>query len=164
MLQSSFYSKNPLFRVDKKNVLYIAYIGKFNNKDTYKYGKSTNVYNREMLSHRKSFTTFEMMNVFQTNFKDQVETQLEQELKIRNIHRELIIKDRKYIELFQPSDEYSLLYIMNLTEELIKYNEFQEKDMMKLEMERLRVEKLRLRVHMKELDLKIKNLSHDNKW
>ncbi len=164
MLQRTFYSNNPLFKVDKKNVLYIAYVGKYNNKDTFKYGKSTNVYNREMLSHRQSFEIFEMKHVYQTNFKDHVETLLGQELKIRNIHQELIIKNRKHVELFQTTDEYSLSYIMDLTKELIEYTESQDKDMIKLEMERLRVEKLRLRVHMKELDLKIKNLSHDNKW
>ena len=159
LLSRTFYSKNPLFKVDKKNVLYIAYIGKYNDLDTYKYGKSTNVYNREMLSHRNSFPTFEMKHIYPTNLKDQVEVMLGQELKIRNIHKELVIKDRKHIELFQTTEEYTLPYILDLTEEIIKYNECQERDMRQLEMERLRVEKLRLRVHLKELDLKIKNLS-----
>lgn len=158
LLSRSFYSKTPLFKVDKKNVLYIAYIGRYNDLDTYKYGKSTNVYNREMLSHRQSFPTFEMKQIYTTNFKDQVEVMLGQELKIRNIHRELLIKDKKHIELFQTTDEYTLPYILDMTEEIIRHTECQEREDKKLELERLRVEKLRLRVQMKELDLQIKKI------
>lgn len=158
LLSRTFYAKNPLFKVDKKNVLYIAYIGKYNDVDTYKYGKSTNVYNREMLSHRQSFPLFEMKHIYPTNLNDQVEVMLGQELKIRNIHKELVIKDKKHIELFQTTEEYTLPYILGLTEEIIKYNESQEKEMRELEMERLRVEKLRLRVRIKELDLQLKKI------
>lgn len=136
-----------------KNVIYVAYVGLYGNKETYKYGKSSNFYKREQ-THRTNFDKFDIMNVYRTNYKDYVESTFEHELKIRKVHTSLIINSKKQIELFQPNDKYSYDYIMDLLEDIIDEYNYQDRNMMILEYERLQVEKLRLKLELEKLNIK----------
>ena len=119
----SFYKTNLLSSYDKKNVVYIAYVGKYDGKHTYKYGKSTNIYQREQKSHKKAFDQFEMMCVYETNMKDQVEDAFEKELLCREIHTCRVIKHKRQTELFQLDSMEEFPSIQQLLVKTIKHQE-----------------------------------------
>lgn len=121
-----FYEKNDITKYDYKNVLYIAYVGKYDNKKIYKYGKSCNIYEREYMKHRKTFEKFKMCYIKISDNKDIIETLFEKELKIRNIHTNLKINKRNQTELFYVNKKYSLKYIINLLNRLAANNETAE--------------------------------------
>lgn len=137
-----------------KNVIYIAYVGKYNNMDTYKYGKSYDVYTR-VSTHKKNFQTFDLRNIYHTNFKDQVETILEQELKLLNIHKSLIINSKNQTELFNTTEIYTINFVNKLVKDIISDIECTDSLRAKLMIEQLRYEKLKLRKEIKEMDYKI---------
>lgn len=99
------HNSNLLSHYHQKNVVYIAYVGKHYGKYTFKYGKSTDIYQREMGSHRQNFNRFDMLYIYKTNLKDQVETMFEKELMIRGWHASLVLEDTakptRQTELFQ---------------------------------------------------------------
>lgn len=117
-----FYKKVPLYKYDNKNVIYIAYVGEYKNEPIYKYGKSTKLFEREFRAHRKNFEQFEMRHVHITDNKDVIEEMFEKELLIRNIHRTLVINDKKQTELFTTTEDYSLEYLIRLLKTMIKKN------------------------------------------
>ena len=153
MIRNSF--SGSLSRIDKKNVIYIAYIGKYNNADTYKYGKSYDLYQRVHGSHRTAFDVFDIRHVYQTNHKDHVETLLEKNLKFINLHEELFINKKKQTELFQPRGIYTIDYVNDLVLDIIDEVESTDVARVKLEMEKLKLEKMKLRRDMKEIDYKM---------
>lgn len=148
----SVYRSKCITSFEGKNVLYIAYVGKHPRPsqqdalvDTFKYGKSSDIYQREYKSHRKAFGTFEMLHIYPSAYSDYVETQFERELRVRNIHTEISINNKKRTELFQPTEEYSLAFVATVMRRLIKMSEQRDKDMLELE-------KLRLLLRIKELE------------
>jgi hypothetical protein len=118
----SFYRKNDITKFDNKNVLYVAYVGMHKNQELYKYGKSVSIYEREYLKHRKSFNVFEMRYIKITDNKDIIEKLFEKELKIRNLHTSLLIKNKKQTELFSLSTDYTYKYMIRMLNRLIKNN------------------------------------------
>lgn len=141
-------------RYDNKNVLYIAYVGTYDSKETFKYGKSSNLLQR-IQAHQKAFHTFDLKHVYKTDFNDYVEDTFEKELKLRNIYTQCIIKDKKQTELFQLSDTYSLADVDKLMRKIIKEYDLTERRSLEYEREKLRVQKLQLTLQIKELDYKI---------
>jgi hypothetical protein len=117
-----FYQQNDLYKFDNKNVIYIAYVGNFNNEDVYKYGKSAKLFEREYNAHRRNFDTFNMQCVKITDNKDVIEDMLEKELLIRNMHRTITINSKKQTELFATSEAYPLEYVIRMLKRLIKDN------------------------------------------
>ena len=97
---SHFYKKNDLYKFNNKNVVYIADVGKYNNEHIYKYGISGKIFEREYNAHRKNFENFDMRVIKITDNKDVIEDLFEKELMIRNLHRSLVINDKKQTELF----------------------------------------------------------------
>ena len=159
-MYKSFYQTNTLARLHKQNVLYVAYIGSYDGIDTFKYGKSSDVYQREYQSHRKSFKVFEMYNIYRTNYKDQVEGLLANELRLRNIHRELMImtacnKLKLQTELFQPNEEYTINHVDTIIKELISEHNKRDREERELELERIKLQRLELEYKIKLLDSKI---------
>lgn len=110
----SFYQTHDLYKYHNKNVVYLAYVGKYDNKKLYKYGVSSNIYQREYMQHRKQFEEFEMCWIKQTSNMAQAEDLFEKELKIRNIHETRVIKNKKQTELFAPNKIYSYDYLQRL--------------------------------------------------
>lgn len=103
-----------LYRFHNSNVVYLAYVGRYNNHDTFKYGISSNIYNRVLNQHKKQFQHFELYWVKQTYNMTFAESLFEQELKLKNIHTELVINNKKQTELFFETEEYSYEYIKRL--------------------------------------------------
>ena len=119
---NSFYRVNDITSFASKNVVYIAYVGYHNRKHVYKYGKSSSVYEREYLKHRKAFDTFEMQYIRVTDNKDIVENLFERELRIRKLHMELTINNKKQTELFCVNKDYDIEFITNMLDRLIRKN------------------------------------------
>jgi|UniRef100_A0A6C0BGT1 hypothetical protein len=118
---NSFYKTNDAFKFARQNVVYVAYVGKYNNQDYFKYGVSTNIFQREYEQHRKNFDHFEMCLVKKAYNMYQAEDYLEKELKLRNLHRHLEIRDKKQTELFVISEEYDYDYVRKLVNRVIRY-------------------------------------------
>ena len=152
-MYKSFHKTGNLAKLYKQNVIYIAYVGTHNNKDTFKYGKSSDVFKREYSSHRKTFQIFEMYEIYKTNYKDHVEVQLEHELKLRNLHTQLYF-GKLQTELFQVNDTYSIDDIDRITRDIIK--EHDAKDDKIIEYERIKLRQMELEYKMKLLDYKLK--------
>lgn len=146
------YKTSRIAKFDQKNVVYLAFVGKFNNTETFKYGKSTNYYVREMTAHRKTFgPTFETRAIYETNYKDQVEVLLEKELKVRDLHRDMVFNGKKQTELFVTTPTYKFDFVDQLIKDIIY--DFDCKDVHKasIELEKLKIEKLRLMVELAKM-------------
>ncbi len=126
-----FYKANDLYKYDNKNVVYLAYIGRYNNEDIYKYGKSVKLFQREYKAHIKTFEIFEMQHVYITDNKDIIEEIFKKELLIRNLNRTMLIQKKKQTELFATSDDYNLDYINRLIKRIIKDNPSYEVGLLK---------------------------------
>lgn len=119
---SDFYKKNDLYKFNNKNVVYIADVGKYKNEHIYKYGISGKIFEREYNAHRKNFDNFDMKVIKITDNKDIIEDLFEKELMIRNLHRSIIINNKKQTELFTINENYSFDYLNKLLCRLIKNN------------------------------------------
>ena len=154
----SMYTRGALLTpYDNKNVVYIAYVGKYDAKYTFKYGKSTDVFQREMGSHRKNFERFDMLYIHTTNFKDQVECLLKKELLLRDLHTSLVINEKHQKELFQLKRKSDIKYVNDIVCGIIQHVEYQhghvgvkDKEYLLLEIE---LEKLRLQRALIEKNL-----------
>ena len=117
----SFYKTHDLYKFANKNVVYIAYVGKYNEKPVYKYGISSNIYQREYQQHRKNFDEFTMCWIKKTCNMAQAEDMFEKELKIRNLHTTMTINRKRQTELFVPTEEYPYEYLKRLFNRLTKH-------------------------------------------
>lgn len=119
---SHFYKKNDLYKFNNKNVIYIADVGKYNGEQIYKYGISGKIFEREYNAHRKNFDHFDMKIIKVTDNKDIIEDLFEKELMIRNLHKSIVINNKKQTELFTINENYSFDYLNKLLCRLIKNN------------------------------------------
>jgi hypothetical protein len=158
----SFYNTHTLGKFDNKNVVYLAYVGRYNDLDIFKYGKSSNVYQREMTSHRKHFDTFEMYNIYLTNHKDHVETQLEKELKLRNMHLELVINNKKQTELFCTTPAFDIHAVDRIVRDIIQEFALSEAETRALEIEKIRLEREIIKLQRAQVNLEILKLKQKN--
>lgn len=149
-LKTNFYKSSALYLYDKSNVLYMAYVGKYNNRPTYKYGITKDIYTREMKAHRKNFEMFDMRYIYKTNHNAQLEELLEKELKIRGVHCSMKINNKQQTELFQPSKKFSLSQIHTLILDMQEH--LQKKD------EDDNLERSKLELQIKTLEYKIEKL------
>lgn len=138
----SFYLDNDLYKFDNKNVVYIAYVGRHHNEPIFKYGKSSKLFQREYVAHRRTFDIFDMVTVKITDNKDIVEEMFERELMIRHLRRTLFIDTKKQTELFSITREFSYEYIEKLLSRIIE-------DHPSYEVEQLRKEIAELKMQLK---------------
>lgn len=151
---ASVYRTATVTRFDHKNVIYLAYVGVHDQYETYKYGKSSNVYQREMTAHRKTFgDKFQMRGVYETNYKDQVELLLAKELKVRDLHRKMNVNNRNQTELFITTPTYTFEYVESLLKDIIHDFDCMDSKRIALEVEKLKVEKLRLQLELKRISM-----------
>jgi hypothetical protein len=142
---NTFYKANDLYKYDNKNVVYLAYIGRYDNEDIYKYGKSVKLFQREYKAHVKNFELFEMQHVYITDNKDIVEEIFKKELLIRNMNRSLTIYNKKQTELFATSGDYNLEYFNKMMKRIIKDNPSYEVSLLKEKIARLEANILSLK-------------------
>ncbi len=107
---------------DGKNVFYMAYIGTINNENIYKYGISRQIFVREYTQHRNTFKIFNLIYLEETDNNAKIELLFEQNMKILDLHRNLIINNKKYSELFTTSDYHSIDKIIKDVTKLISEN------------------------------------------
>jgi len=62
-----FYDDHDLYEYDGCNVCYMAYIGVHDNNPLFKYGITFDYYRREYQEHRKTFDTFQLLYLRQTD-------------------------------------------------------------------------------------------------
>lgn len=151
-----------LTHVHKKNVVYIAYVGRLDGKYTFKYGKSSDVYQREMGSHRHNFDKFDMLYVHKTNMKDQVESLFEQELIAQRLHTTKMINNRKQTELFRLRRKMDVVDINDMLCDIIRSVDDESAGLKDLiELERIRLQRMQLEVQSKILDYDITRMLHN---
>jgi hypothetical protein len=119
----SFYKNNAIYKLHNKNVVYLAYVGEYNKEPIYKYGVTSNVYHRDYDQHRKQFEAFQMCWVKKTYNMTQAEALFEKELKIRNLHKSLVIKNKRQTELFTVTPEYSFEYLQRLFAKISRHSD-----------------------------------------
>lgn len=115
-----FYTDNLICDYDHKNIIYIAYIGQVDGEQIYKFGKTSFLAKRDIEQHRKTFLTFEVVHISECDNKDIVEMKFRQELRVKNILRELTINDRKQTELFTVTSAYSLDSIIKILTQIVE--------------------------------------------
>ena len=136
----SFYRENDLYKFDNKNVIYVAYVGKYNNEQIFKYGIISKIFKREYLCHRKNFERFEMVSIKITDNKDVIEELFQKELLMRDLHRNLFINNKRQTELFTINDQYSYDYIQRLLMRIIRDNPSYEVAQLKKKIANLQIQ------------------------
>ena len=166
-INKSFYNDNLLADYNSQNVLYIADIGFIENKQTYKYGKSSRIYERDVKEHRKVFSTFNIIHIVKTDNNDVIETMFKHELDVKKLLVSIKIGDKKQVELFITTNEHpinTLIDIMNkLTESyvlpIIKEITNDKEYLMKQEDTKQMQEKTKqVELETKQIELQIKKL------
>lgn len=121
LLHKNFYKTNDLFKFHRRNVLYVAYVGQYDTHHYYKYGISSNIFQREYEQHRKNFEEFQMCLVKKTHNMHQAEELLEKELKIRKMHTHKSILGKRQTELFVLNDDYDYKYVERLINRIVRH-------------------------------------------
>lgn len=111
--------KNIWAKHDKKDILYIGYIGKINNEYLFKYGMTTDMKNR-FDKHIKNFETFELVHVFETPYLSKVERMLKIQLKLLKLNRVYLKDKQKMFELFAINDINDINNIIDMTKQIIE--------------------------------------------
>src|SRR5439155_23466440 len=86
-----FYSENMLINYSNKNVIYIGYIGIYNNEHIFKFGKTCNIYNREFKKHKYTYNKFDIIFIIECQNNEYVEKRFKEELKVKNIDRKSVV-------------------------------------------------------------------------
>lgn len=106
-----------------KTVLYIGFIGKYNNELLYKYGISNRILKRIQKEHVKTFDTFNLKFIIESDNYKMVENLFEAELIQKGIHRTIILNENKYTELFTVTKHYSLYHIKEILTNIVDKNQ-----------------------------------------
>ncbi len=115
----SVYLNQNVSSFHNKNVIYVAYIGKHNDELLYKYGISSRIFVRDYAEHRKAFDVFDLIYIAETDNNAYIETQFQNELKVRNIHRCLSVKNKKYTELFTVNNHFTIDILTSTLDDFI---------------------------------------------
>jgi hypothetical protein len=141
-----FWNENEISDYNNKNVLYIAFIGIFNNERIYKFGKSEQIYTREFKQHQKFFNIFKMKHVEECDNMSLIEKEFKKNLKSKNLLRNIEIKLNNITELLTISEQHSIDTIINSLKYLV------------IEYPLPAVKKLRDDIIVKDNEIKIKTI------
>ena len=177
-LLKNVYNENMLLNYDKKNCVYIAYIGIHNNEPLYKFGMTSDIYRRQFKEHENTFDQFELIYVKETDNKEIVEEKFKKELQCKHLLRQLKIKNKSQVELFTITNIHNLDMIKEYMDNIInscvlpciKEKNTQlvilEKDMRLTLFEKLDENKIEMKRmyndHIKSLECQIKSLEKIN--
>ncbi|ANB50165.1 putative Bro-N domain-containing protein [Powai lake megavirus] len=114
-----FYDDNAISDFFNKNAIYIAYIGMYNGEHLFKFGLTKNIFNRDYKQHRKSFEKFKVVFIGETDNCENVESLFKQELRVRYLERQCVIKNKSQTELFTVTTKYTHQYFIDLMKKLI---------------------------------------------
>jgi len=121
----AFHGENNIKDYDDKNVVYIAFIGKFDGEFLCKYGWSHKIINRETKSHRRAFgkyNGFVMIDVIETDNNIRVEKIFEKSIKLKGIHRKKEINGTEQREFFAINDIFTIKKAITLMKSTAKKN------------------------------------------
>ena len=119
LISSNMYDNMLITDYDNKNICYIGYIGIYNDKLLFKFGISTNVYVRDIKTHRKFYKMFVIKYIKECHNHKQLENKFKQELVARGLTISLKINDVMQNEIFTVNDIYPIDTIIQLFETLI---------------------------------------------
>ena len=123
---TKFYDSNTFHKFDKVPVVYIAFVGKYEGIYVFKYGISRDMFRREYKEHRKQFTKFDVVFIEECQNCEVVEDLFEKDMKLRNLHREIVINKKKQTELFAVTTQYTYEHAIQYVQQLIKDNPIQD--------------------------------------
>jgi hypothetical protein len=141
-----FWNENQINDFEDKNVIYLAFIGIFNNERIYKLGRSENVYNREYKQHQKFYEIFKMKFVIECDNMNFVERAFKKFLKSINLYRNIEIKDNNITELFTINEKQNIDYIIDNLKKIVEENPLKS---VKLLQDKLK----EMKEYLKNLDL-----------
>ncbi len=117
----SYYDNGMITLFEGKNVVYIGYIGMFYNEHIFKFGKTRDIYNRDIKKHRKNFNFFDIIHIKECTNHEIIEEKFKKELIAKNIYRRIKINGKKKTELFTITNKISIENVIQLLENVIKY-------------------------------------------
>jgi hypothetical protein len=115
-----FYDDHDLYEYDGCNVCYIAFIGVHDGIPLFKYGITFDYYRKEYQEHRKTFDTFQLLYLRQTDNNHAIEGLFTNECKIKNIHVEKEFKGKNRKELFTVNESHSFERMRMIMDKLIQ--------------------------------------------
>ncbi len=151
-----FWNDNQINDFNKKNVIYIAFIGIFNNERVYKFGKSEQIYTREFKQHQKFFDIFKMRYVIECDNMNFVEKEFKKFLKSINLLKNLEIKENNLTELFTIKEKHNIEYVIENLIKLVEENPLPS-------LKRLTDEIEKHKITIKNLKEEVENLKKENK-
>jgi len=113
--QTSFHISD----LNNENMIYIGYIGIYNNEHTFKFGISSRVVDRDFKEHKKMYGNFQIIYVKDCNNNKKVEKIFRRDLKLRQLHRNININNINRNELFIINKEYDITNIIKILEKII---------------------------------------------
>jgi len=114
------------------------------NIPLFKYGITFDYYRREYQEHQKTFDTFQLLYLRQTDNNHTIEGLFTNECKIKNIDVEREFKGKNRKELFTIDESHSFERMEMIMDKLIEQNPTKEHEKYKKEIERLQTEKAEL--------------------
>ena len=117
---TSFYDDNMISTYDKKKVVYIGYIGIYNNEHVFKFGKTLDIFSRDIKKHRKNYGLFDVIYIKECFNYEVVETQFKKELIAKNLIRKIEINGKNRAELFTITSKKSIDSIKNVMDNLVE--------------------------------------------
>jgi hypothetical protein len=136
-----FYDDHDLYEYDGCNVCYMAYIGVHDNIPLFKYGITFDYYRREYQEHRKTFDTFQLLYLRQTDNNHIIEGLFTKECKSKDIYVQKEFKGKNRTELFTVNESQSFERMRMIMDKLIEQNPTKEHQKYEKEIQRLRQEK-----------------------
>jgi len=116
----SFYDNNLITKFDYKRVIYIGYVGIIDGEHIFKYGKTKDIFSRDVVKHRKDYGFFDLIFVYECLNNEIVEKKFERELIARNIHRKKTINNTSRVELFTLSSDANIDKVKKIMKTIIK--------------------------------------------
>jgi len=115
----SFCEDNLITTYEGRNVIYVGFVGIYNNEHIFKYGISRRIFQRTVEEHTKTFGTFQLLYVKETDNKEHIEDAFGKELALRNLYRKLKINNTLQTELFTITIKHNIDSIINILDNLI---------------------------------------------
>lgn len=125
-----FYEEHSISEYFSKSCMYIGYIGaykllidgEYKWYHLFKYGLSRKMFERDYKQHRKTYNKFEIVYISEADNSEMIEELFEADLKIRNIHKEMVVGGKNRTELFFVNDTYTIESMIAHMDNLIKNN------------------------------------------
>lgn len=136
-----FYDDHDLYEYDGCNVCYMAYIGIYDGLPLFKYGITFDYYRREYQEHRKTFDTFQLLYLRQTDNNHMIEGLFTKECKSKDVYIQREFKGKNRTELFTINEFHSFERMRMIMDKLIQQNPTKEHKKYEEEIERLTYEK-----------------------